>query len=436
MIRPTPRAVLLFSFSVPLSLLIVSARGELWYFSLYFPSVILTLMAADAMNALPNRALSAEVFKPDQLYAGRLGAIEVKFVGETRRDGVLIHALLEQSGEAEPPRAVSGRLSDGKLSLELPVFPRRRGRLSIDALWLRWFGPMGLVETSRRQTVSLNIDVIPDVKGIKEEALRFLSREAEYGVKPQWINGEGSEFENLRDYASGMEHRLIDWKRSARHRKILCKEFRQERNHHIVLGFDTGRLMSEPIEGLPKIDHAIRAGMLLGWVSLRGGDLLGGCGFDVKFRSFMKPGRGMTYFTRFQRFTAELAYRTEETNFTHGLAELNSRLQHRALVVLFTEFVDLISAELLIEGLKWMTRKHVIIFVTMRDPMLARLQSAAPDDFSDIAGAVIADGFLRERRIALERIARLGVHCIDLPAQKISAALLNRYLMIKGKGLL
>jgi len=36
----------------------------------------------------------------------------------------------------------------------------------------------------------------------------------------------------------------------------------------------------------------------------------------------------------------------------------------------------------------------------------------------------------------LEKLERLGVHCIDVPATELSTALLNRYLMIKQRGLL
>ena len=36
----------------------------------------------------------------------------------------------------------------------------------------------------------------------------------------------------------------------------------------IVLAFDTGYLMAEPIGGLPRLDHAIHAGLLLGWVAI------------------------------------------------------------------------------------------------------------------------------------------------------------------------
>ena len=179
-----------------------------------------------------------------------------------------------------------------------------------------------------------------------------------------------------------------------------------------------------------------RRGLLLGWVSLHNGDLVGGCGFDTGFRNFIEPGRGMPYFTRFQHFAAGLDYRTEETNFTLGLTELNARLKRRSLVILFTEFVDTISAELLLESLQFMVRRHVVVFVTLRDPTLTRVQEADPSSFQRVAEAVIADNFTRERAIVLERIARLGVHCLDVPAQSMSAALLNRYLMIKQRGLL
>jgi uncharacterized protein (DUF58 family) len=372
---------------------------------------------------------------PKQLYPGRADAAELDLTTGGYAMPIVLEALLEQTGEADAPVIVSGTI-DGKLTMKLPITPRRRGRLRIDAVWMRWRGPLGLCEFSRRQPAGDNIDVVPDIKGIHDSALRFFSQDAPYGIKSQRLKGEGAEFEDLCEYEPGMDYRLIDWKRSARHRKILCKEFRQERNHHIVIGFDTGRLMTELTDGVTKLDQAIRAGLLLAWVSLYNGDFLGGCGFDARFRNFIKPGKGMPYFARFQHFAAELAYRTEETNFTLGLAELNTRITRRTLIVIFTEFADQIQAELLIESLGWMTRRHAVIFVTFRDSALAGLQNGAPDDFSSVARAVIADDFLRERSIVLERIARLGVHCIDAPAAGIPTALLNRYLLIKRRGLL
>jgi uncharacterized protein (DUF58 family) len=436
MIRPTKKAVLLFSISIPAAALIIAGAGGAWYAALYYPAAVAALAAADALAALWPSRVEVNVTHPKQIFIGASGSARAAISTPGYSWAVAFEAELEASGELDPPAIITGVSSNGSCSILLPIIPRRRGRVVVEKVWLRWTSPLGMISCVTAARGGGSIDVTPNVKGICDEALRFFAQDAEFGVKSQLLRGDGTEFDDLREYAPGMDYRHIDWKSSARHRKLLSKEFRQERNHHVVMGFDTGRLMTEPLGGLPRLDRAVRAGLLLGWASLHNGDFLGGCGFDSRFRNFVKPGRGMTQFTRFQHFAAELAYQTEETNFTLGVAELNSRLTKRTLVVLFTEFVDAIQAELLIESLRWMVRRHAVIFVSLRDPLLASLKDAAPEDFGDVARAVIADDFLRERGVVLERIARMGVHCLDVTAAGLSAALLNRYLMIKRKGLL
>ena len=233
-----------------------------------------------------------------------------------------------------------------------------------------------------------------------------------------------------------MDSRFIDWKHSARHMKLLSKEFRTERNHQVVFAFDTGYLMCEPLDGMPRLDHAINAGLLLAWISLRNGDLVASFGFDAAVRSYLQPVRGMSGFSQIQRTAAGLDYHHTETNFTLGLAELNLRLRRRALVVLFTDFVDTVTAELLVESLQRVAHRHVIIFVTMRDSLLEQTVEAPPAGFETVAQAVIAQDLLRDRRVVLQKLERLGVHCLDVPTRGLSTGLINRYLLIKQRGLL
>lgn len=436
MIRPTKKAVFLFSLSLPTALFIVILIPQFWYGALYLPCIVLVLMLADYTLSLPGGQLKAVIKAPRRLYVGEKGHVHLDLDTTRPFRPVPIDILLEPFGDTDAPMPVSGIIQNSHFDCMLPLSPTRRGKVGVEALWLRWRGPLGLVETRRRQSVSQSIDVMPDVRGIYEKALHFFDPAARHGSKIQNLKGEGTEFDSLRDYVQGMDNRHMDWKHSARHRKLLCKEFRQERNHQIVFGFDTGHLMLEAIDRIPKLDHAIRAGLSLAWNSLYLGDLVGGCGFDARLRSFIKPGRGMPYFSAFQKFTANLAYHTEETNFTLGLAELNKRLQRRALVIFFTDFIDTISAELLLESLSHVARRHLVIFVTFRDPVLTRMQAAFPEDFATIAEAVIADDFFRERAIVLEKITRMGIHCLDTGVRELSSALLNKYLLIKQRGLL
>ena len=436
MTRPTLRAALLFALSVPIALLIIVMAKDSWYFALWTPFVVLVFLLADGIAAMPIKRLEIDMLIPKAVYLGQREAIVLKLSGIDYTRPFYIEALMEHSGGIEEPGIIGGTMSDGKLTLHLPFVPIKRGRVQIDALWLRWRGPLGLIEKKYRHEEYKAVDVLINIQGIHNMALQFVARDAVYGIKTQRIMGEGTEFEAMREYSQGMDSRFIDWKRSAHHRKLLCKEFQQERNYQIIMGFDTGHLMLEPVEGMPKLDHAIKAGLLLSWISLHKGDFIGVCGFDSRFHSYIKPGKGMPYLTQIQRFAAGLNYRTEETNFTLGLTELNSRLQRRALVILFTEFVDTISAELLIESLQLMAKKHLVIFITLQEPMLTDLQNTEPEEFLNVAESVTADDFINERAVVLERISRLGIHCLKTTAGQVSTDLLNRYLMIKQRGLL
>jgi uncharacterized protein (DUF58 family) len=437
MIKPTGLAVAIFAAGIPPALLLVILAPGLWPLSFGLGALMLAALAGDGLAAFRARDLRVTWAVPDRLYIGDSGEIAVTLAARALARPVTVQILAEQTGALDPPRVADVVLdASGHARFMLPVVPRRRGRARIERLWLRWRGPLRLIEITCRRQVDRSIDVLANVRGVQSAALQFFSNEAIFGTKVQRERGQGAEFDALREYMPGMDSRFIDWKHSARHRKLLCKEFDTERNHQIVMGFDTGYLMREPVEGLARLDHAINAGLLLAWISLRGGDLVGIYGFDAVVRHYLRPVRSLSSFARIQQSVAALEYRPEETNFTLALAELNVRLRRRALVVLFTDFVDTTGAELLIESLQRTANRHVVLFVTLRDSVLQEIADADPAGFEDVSKAVIAHDMLRERRVVLERLERLGVHCLDVAPAGLSAGLINRYLQIKQRGLI
>ena len=437
MIRPTLRAVLIFAAGIPVALLVVIFDSSLWPLSFNLAVLVLVTMGMDALLALPPRRLDIRVVTPDRLHIGERGSITVVVGATGYRRTTRLELIVEQRGNVEPAGIVAGEIQSGQESrIALPVVPTRRGQVKVDCIWVRWKGPMSLVAFTRRIAVDRTIDVLPNVRGVHGATLQFFAQEAIYGIKTQRQKGEGTEFEALREYTPGLDSRVIDWKHSARHRKLLCKEFRTERNHQIIMAFDTGYLMLEPVDGLTRLDHAINSALLLAWVSLQGGDLVGTFGFDARVRQFLGPQRGISSFARIQRATAELDYHHQETNFTLGLAELGIRLKRRALVILFTDFVDTVTAELLIESLQRIAKRHVVVFVTQRGSVLQDAVDAPPREFADVVQAVIAHDFLRERNVVFERLQRIGVHCLNVPSSRLAVDLINRYLLIKQRGLI
>jgi uncharacterized protein (DUF58 family) len=318
----------------------------------------------------------------------------------------------------------------------LALVPRRRGDHALRAVHARWSGPFGLIEHRIAAPIGRRVAVVPNLGAVRAIALRMFS-EPHFlaGLKVEKFLGDGSEFESLREHVPGMDHRAIDWKSSARHRKLLSQEFRAERNHQVVLAVDAGQLMAEPVGGVPKLDHAINAAILLGWFCLRTGDRVGLIGFDERVRQWAEPAGGMHTFQRLQAMSAEIDYRAVETNYTLTLAELSTRLRRRSLVVLFTDFLDTVTAELMIDNVTRLARRHLVLFVAVRDPSLETRALARPRSLVALHQAVVAGDFARERHVVLERLRRVGAHCIDAAPSQFSMALVNRYLEIKRREL-
>jgi uncharacterized protein (DUF58 family) len=431
MIRPTRRAVLLFAAVLPLPWLALSVRTALWPYAFHPAIVFFICLAVDAVLARPRRRVTVSLDAPDAAYIGE--SLEASLT--VRQDTpTLFEGALDLSGDTESQLEFNPFPIQGREVLN--IRPGRRGTLRIDRLWLRWRGPMRLIEGTRRFPIAREVAVVPNIHPARGDALALYFRDALFGTKSQRDAGEGAEFESLREYAPGLDSRFIDWKHSARHRKMLVREFRTERNHPIVLAFDTGHLMREPVDGIPRLDHSLNAGLLLARVALSADDLVGAYSFDSRARLFLPPGRGIHAFRRIQQSSAGFAYSADETNFTLGIAELQSRLRRRSLIVLFTDFIDTITAELLVENIRRLSSRHLLVFVTLRDRLLPDLFEAPPETDAHIARAVLAADFLRERSIVLEKLERLGIHCIDVPANQLTTALLNRYLLIKQRGLL
>jgi uncharacterized protein (DUF58 family) len=133
------------------------------------------------------------------------------------------------------------------------------------------------------------------------------------------------------------------------------------------------------------------------------------------------------------RIAGELVYSTEETNFTLGLTDLASRLRRRSLVVVFTDFVDSVTAELMVENVLRLRRRHLVVFVALRDPTLGELADAEPETLLDVDRAVVAGTLLRERELTLGRLRKAGVFAIDAAPAEVGPQLVNRYLEIKRR---
>jgi len=435
--RPTGRAAVLVGAAVPVALLVAVLFPDAWPFGLAFLAGGLVSIGLDALLSLPPRALTVTWKLPPVLYIGSSDPVTVRLTAGRGGRAVPVELALDADRRLAPPPRVRAMVAPGGSSeIAIALAPRRRGMAEVEKLWLRWQGPMGLVWRHSEYMIETDIAVLPNVRAVRAAAIRFFARDAPTGQKAQNQLGDGSEFDAMRDYVPGLDRRSVDWKHSARHRKLVCKEFKAERNHNIVLAFDTGHLMSEPLDGVTRLDRAINASLLLAYASLREGDRVGLFGFDAQVRLYAEPAAGLQNFARIQHAAAELEYRPEETNYTLGLTHLSARLKRRSLVVLMTDFIDTVTAEMMVENLARLTQRHVVMFVSFVDPALPLMTDAVPASVDVMARATVAGDFVRERAVVMQRLTRLGVHCLDVRHEAVNTEMISRYLMITRRELI
>ena len=436
-IIPTLRAAILIALAAPFALLLAAVAPGAWIVAPALGGTLLVMVLIDAL--LAGRLDDVRVLAPTDCEVGDAATVTVLADFITRR-GRQTEATLALDPRLAPGGTLSFALAhdtaSGAHAGTAAMVPGRRGTGSIDRLWLRWTGPFGLGSRQVQRAVTQEVRIWPSLAAVRSPALQAFLKDAQYGLIARRIRGEGNEFESLAEYQPGMDRRRIDWKSSARHAHLYAKEFEVERNNQIVFAFDCGQAMCEPVGGLPRIDRAVSAALATSYVALKGGDRVALFGFAARPEVMTPFITDTRQFIMLQRAAAGLDYHAQEPNFTLALATLAGRLQRRSLIVVFSDFTDPTSAELMIESIGRLVSRHLVIFVTMADEELESMAGAAPDDMQALAMAVTADALLRQRALVTGRLRQLGVDVIEAPHDRIGTRLIDAYLSVKRAGAL
>ena len=434
MIVPTLRAAILIALAAPVALVIAAAAPGAWIAAPALGGAVLLLVLADAYFAGSLRDVRLTMPRDIEVGAQSELLAHAAFVGGDR-------SRVDAAVSLDPRLAPGGRASFALQPAREDAWhgafafaPSRRGTGTASRLWLRWAGPLGLGARQVTRELDQAVRVWPNIGEVRSPALQAFLKDAQFGLIARRIRGEGTQFEALTEYQPGMDRRRIDWKSSARHVHLYAKEFETERNNQIVFAFDCGQTMCEPLAGMPRIDRAVSAALATAYVALKGGDRVALFGFaarPVVSTPFVMDSRD---FHRLQSAAAGLDYHAQEPNFTLALATLAGRLQRRSLIVVFSDFTDPTSAELMIESIGRLVSRHVVLFVTMADEELEDIAVAEPGDMQALAMSVTADSLLRQRALVTRRLKQLGVDVIEAPYAQIGTRLIDAYLSIKRAG--
>ena len=130
----------------------------------------------------------------------------------------------------------------------------QRGLQTIGSHHVRYASPGGLWTRQLELPAETKLRVYPDVQAVRHYELLARQNRDHFKSRLTRMRGGDTEFERLRDYLPDDEFKRIDWKASARRRKLTVREYQLERNQNIIFMLDCGRTMTAVWDGLTALD--------------------------------------------------------------------------------------------------------------------------------------------------------------------------------------
>jgi uncharacterized protein (DUF58 family) len=431
---PTFRGILLLLFSAPLIALGTWLPGVQWI-GWGYALVVLLLWAVDWRAAESVTRFEVTRRHDTKLSLGAQNPVYVSVRNRGRRPATF-------SLRDEPPEAfkIETRVIEGKAAPRetwdgiYHLYPVRRGDYAFGDFTLRWLGPMGLVLRQARIQAAEPVKVYPNLLDVRRyDLLLKRNRLQEMGLRNSRIFGEGTEFERLREYQPDDEFRRINWKATARRHFPVTTEYQTERSQTVMAVLDTGRMMQSPVADIAKLDYVVNAVLFLAYVASGKGDRVGMMSFADDVSHYLGPRQGRGQFYRMLEILYAVEPQPVEPNYRRAISYLAVKQRRRALVILFTDLSSGVSVDSLVGQVSMLAKSSLPLVVTISDPDVHAASKQIPADSLSVYQRAAARQILDERRLVLDTFHRRGVLTLDVPANQLSTAVINRYLELKGR---
>ena len=303
------------------------------------------------------------------------------------------------------------------------LVPIRLGAQSWLAFPARLLGPLGLAWWSRTLRPSSPISVAPDT--LRVGAMQ--PRGTPAGARARRTVGAGAELHQLRGYQYGDPPARIDWKATARVRRLVTREFSEDQHLDILVALDAGRFSRVRAGSLDRFGLYANVAARFAEVAVANEDRIGLLIYSDRPWVTCAPARGRPAVIRMRRAIEGLRLEPAESDPTAAAVRIRGTLRRRGLVILLTDFDDANAADPLARAVRLLSPPHFVVVAGLGNAEIANLAARPAQEWLDPWVALAARE--HEARVALHRslLRRLGTRVIVSSADLLETRLLAEY---------
>ena len=323
--------------------------------------------------------------------------------------------------------------SQGWVEITYRLLPRERGEQSFANIDLLLHSGSKLWRKRVFEGDREVVRVYPNFAAVAKYALLATdNRLSQMGIKKRRRRGEGLEFHQLREYRPGDSLRQIDWKATSRIRKLISREYQDQRDQQVFFLIDCGRRMMAKDGELSHFDHSLNSVLLLAYVALRQGDAVGLMTFSGTPR-YVAPRKGAGMVNVVLNALYDLQPGMQSPDYASAATDLRKRVRKRSLVIFVTNLRDEDSGELL-PVLSMLRRRHLVLVASLREQIIGSVLKRPVAGFDDALRLASTQRYLLARRKVHDAIVNSGALSLDVEPEHLPVNMVNRYLDIKLSG--
>ncbi len=435
--RPTPRALALVSL-VALLAFFSNESHQLW--AIVFSGALLVLLSDLYRGYRLGRRLAQDGIKirrrlTPNMPVNRVSEVVIELNSQidcTLEIRIFDHYPDSVEAEGMP---INATLSPHqKIELVYRITPTERGNVSFGKTELLLLSPFGLWQVKNYLGGIQQVRVYPDFSIISRYLELVSDRQVhQLGIKLAPRRGDGLEFHQLREYRAGDALRQVDWKATARHSKLISREYQEERDQQVLFLLDSGRRMRSQDDALSHFDHALNAVLLLAYVALKQGDSVSALTFGSD-RRWLAPMRGVNAINRLLSEIYDLQCGLHTADYISAAEEVLRTQRKRALVILLTNLRE--EDEDLAPALKLMRGRHVVVLANLTEEALEKGRHRPITDFADALEFAGTMQYLIRHRERHKGLSRLADIALEVTPPELPVAVVNSYWQIKRSGIL
>ncbi|MEM7553838.1 MAG: DUF58 domain-containing protein [Cyanobacteria bacterium P01_A01_bin.84] len=433
-------------FLLALGILIFPALGifiDIRYgtlLALIFDGVILALTFIDSLLTRRQRVDVSRDLEP-RLSIGRDNPVLLKVKSKNSQALIKICDYYPHKFDVSQSLLKAVIPANSTKDISYTVKPLNRGEYNWGKIQVRQLGNWGLAWDNWTIPAETKIKVYPDLVGLRSLSIK-LTLESSGSMRQFRRQGIGTEFAELRNYRTGDDLRLIDWKATARRLGVnensspLVKVLDPDNEQTLMILLDRGRLMTAQVDGLQRFDWGLNATLALALAGLKRGDRVGVGVFDRQINTWIPPERGQYHLNTLIDKLTPVQPVLLESDYLNAVTKVVQQYTRRCLVVVITDIVDVTASAELLASLMRLTPRYLPFCVCLRDPLVDNLAHTFTPNVTQAYTRAVSLDLLAQRQVAFAKLKQKGVLVLDAPANKITEQLIDRYLQLKARNLI